>query len=179
MPDLIRHLLLMLLTLATTAAGAAELRIPVPVGKPMVFTVPDEWTGQTRPTRADQPHAARVIASDPKQFTILISSFLHPDPQRPTIPPEELRARVERSLSWVRSKAVEPEPTVQDLGLTDAHGFYFFVTDKDPAPNEYKYLLQGQIAQGPVNVIFSVFMNGDPAVQAPKAVALLRSFRRE
>lgn len=180
MPHILRHLLhALLLALAATAAGAGELRITMPTGKPLVFTVPDEWSAQTRPTRADQPHAARVIAADPKQLTILISSLVPADPDWPAATAEQLRARVGDSLGRVRAKAVEAEPSVQDLGLTNAHGYYFLVTDKDPRPGEFKYLLQGQIAQGQVTVIFSAFMNGDPAELAPKAVALLRSFRRE
>lgn len=179
MPLLGRLLLAIWLLPLAAATSAGEVQVPMPSGSPMSFSIPDEWIAQTRPTRSGQPHAARFFASDPKQLRILLNAFLPSDPDRPPVSAEKLRVAVEAALGRVRSSAEESDPSVLDLNLSGAHGYYFFVTDKNAKPGEYKYLLQAQIAKGQLTVLISAFMNGDPAVQVPEVLALLRSFRRE
>lgn len=176
---LIARLLFCSLLPASLVANAGELRMQMPSSQFLVLTIPDDWRPQTRPTIPDQPHTGRVVASQSGQFEMLVSAMLPPNPQAPSLTPEGLRAAVQRAAANAAQQAVERDVVVTDLSIAGVPGYYYFATDRNPRPNEYKYLIQGQLAIRDLLVIFTVLMNGDPKPWSDAALKSIRSARRE
>jgi hypothetical protein len=151
----------------------------MPTNEAFILSIPDDWRPQTRPTIPTQPYTGRITVKEPGQFEMLVTAILpaNPDVPRPTA--DSVRAAVQRAAARTAFEVVEQEITIFDLAIPGSHGYYFFVTDKNPVPNEYKYMIQGQLAIKELMVVFTVLMNGDAKPWSEKALTAIRTARRE
>ncbi|WP_284618935.1 hypothetical protein [Aquabacterium humicola] len=171
-------LLAITFAVASGAVLAAEVRIPMPGNESLVFTAPDDWRVQTRPTLPGQPHTARITATDARQFQLLVTGLLRTRTDLPLPTDASVREAVRQVAAQAAPKAVEPALEVIKLDVPEAFAHYFAATDKAPGPDEYRYLLQGQLAIRDLTVVFTALMNDDHAASTAKTLQLLKSMRR-
>lgn len=179
MHPVLRRLVACALLAASFATNAGELRLPMPNNEAFVLSIPEGWRPQTRPTIPGQPHTGRITASAPGQFEMLVTAIIPAQPDSPRATQQSVRSAVERAAAHAAPKAIERDIAILDLAIPGVHGFYFLATDKNPGPNEYRYLIQGQFTIRELVVVFTVLMNGDARAWSDAALAAIRTARRE
>ncbi len=56
----------------------------------------------------------------------------------------------------------------------NSRGYYFFATDRAPAPGEWKYLTQGAVQVGAIALTFTILTNDGQEADAKAALELIR-----
>jgi hypothetical protein len=87
----------------------------------------------------------------------------------------KLRAIVTAAARSALSQSVEMTIPVHDLSGPEAHGFYFFATDRAPKPGEWKYLTQGMINIDGTPFAFTILTNDGQEAIAKAALELIRN----
>jgi len=77
------------------------------------------------------------------------------------------------------AKSAAPESLERTLPLRDLRGprnqgYYFFTTDRAPKPGEFKYLTQGIVHLGGINLAFTVLTNEGQDAVVKAALDMLR-----
>jgi len=132
-----------------TLPGHGELRLAIPSAwKVEVHQQP----GQLPPTLELSPRAGET-------FHILLTP-VWPVPAGTSLPDlTAIRDQVAAAAKEAESQSVEKTVLVRDLSGASNHGYYFTATDRAPQPGEFKYLTQGIIHVGGVNLAFVVVTN--------------------
>lgn len=167
----------LILFFVSFSVEAGELRLKMPSNENFVLTIPDDWQAYSVPTIPSQPYSGKITSSTPGQFTILVTAMLPAKQDMPIPNPESLRASVLATASDLAPRAVEQNIPVLELGASGVLGYYFIATDSAPAPGDYKYILQGQLAIKHLSVVFTVLMNGDSTKWTNEALKALRTAR--
>jgi hypothetical protein len=87
---------------------------------------------------------------------------------------EAIKELVQKSAERVKPQAVEKTLRLVGLQGTSSKGYHFFVTDKAPKPEEYKYMTQGALVIGELIVTFTILTNGNHEEVAKEALTMLR-----
>ena len=174
-----RSLLPIACMLLSPAAHAADLRLSMPTGEKLVFTMPDDWRGKATSVMVGQPQVGRMVSGTPRQLEIIVSPLLAGSWRGLPTSRESVFARVQDLASKTAAQAVEKQIPIEELGVPGADGYYFFATDRAPKRGEFKYMLQGMFVAKDLTVAFTALMNGDPDGQTDAALAVIRSVRRE
>ena len=72
----------------------------------------------------------------------------------------------------------ESDIPILELRGGSGPGYYISATDKDPGPNEYKYLTQGAMGVDDLLLTFTVLTNETDSPVVKDALDMLRSARR-
>lgn len=74
---------------------------------------------------------------------------------------DALRRQIEQAAERLKAKALEERPLIKELHGLAGLGYYFSLTDRAPTSGEYKYLTQGIIRVGNLDVTFTILTNDD------------------
>jgi hypothetical protein len=85
---------------------------------------------------------------------------------------------VEDTAQNLAIQTVEREIPILEIHGGSGIGYYFSVTDKAPAPDEYKYLTQGALAVDDLLLTFAVLTNEADSSVVKEALDVVRSARR-
>jgi hypothetical protein len=92
-------------------------------------------------------------------FHILLTPMWTPNTDTPLPDDASVRDRVAAAASAAQSQSVERTLAVKELFGKANRGYYFTATDRAPKPDEWKYLTQGIIRIGHIDLAFSVLTN--------------------
>ena len=163
--------------LASLAAAAAELVVAMPGRDALIVDVPPGWTSEVKRERVKLPPTITLTAADAQTFKILITPIWPAAGNEPT-EREEIRGMVKKAASEAASQAFEQELLLREFTAPAKHGYYFFATDRNPKPNEYKYLTQGTISYGELRIAFTALSNDAPEASIQQAIGLLSKLQR-
>ncbi len=176
---------------AAGCAGAKPRAAPPPQAEPeraafqvpghgaLVVTLPPGWHVETLPGDAPAPLTFRLTVPG-GAFVALLSPFWNPgEPEDETARVDNARLFADIARRGALAGAVEKEIPLEELVGDAAHGFWFSATDrslvdKEPAVGEWRHLLQGVAAVGPIVFAFTLLDNG-PGPQRDQFLAAVRS----
>lgn len=69
--------------------------------------------------------------------------------------------------------AVENELVVHELVSTNNVGYYYTLTDKNPKPNEWRYLTQGFLRAGDLILEFTILVDDEFSPDQNEALTML------
>lgn len=162
----------------TIAAGSTQERsYALPERGKLVMAVPQDWGDKVRQPPNQLPPSLRFSGKPDGKFQVLVTPLWSPrgDPEFKSA--ASVRRMVERAAADASKQAVERNLPVVELKGGAGAGFYFFATDRAPAPGEYKYLTQGAMAVGDLVVTFTVLSNDAESAEAKAALEMLRGAR--
>ena len=170
------------LTLLTFAlclpVRAEELRVPLPGRDDLVIDLPAQWRAQVRRPHAELPPSVAISGPDATALQMILTPIWPAGSSSRAPTADELRAQVQSGATQAKSRAVEAELPLKDLGASGKTGYYFSATDRAPEPGGYKYLTQGVLGMNELRVAFTVLANGQSQEPTAQALELLRSLRR-
>ena len=140
--------------------------------------VPPGWTAQA--LAGEPPAPATIRLTGPGgAFVALLTPFWNPgEPEGALARADNAQLFAELARRGALAGAVEREIPLEELVGDGVHGFWFAATDrelvgKEPGPGEWRHLLQGAAAIGPLVVAFSLLDNA-PGPQRAQLLALVR-----
>ncbi len=168
---------ILLFAFAATAAaeGSTNKSYSLPNHGSLQLTAPESWHDEVRrPPQGLPPTIVFKPASGP-MFVIMITPIYAPTDSKVQPDPKRIRRAVEKDISRIAPQAVEKTIPTQELRGTSGVGYYYFATDKAPAPGEYKYMTQGSLIVGELETVFPVLTNDDSCRISALALAMLKS----
>lgn len=137
-------------------SGATPREYVVPNHGRLILALPASLKDASKPL-SEPPSvtlAFRPAAGD--AFSVKATTVWLDSASLATMTPDKLRATVEAQAQDLIEHAVEQKAMLKELQGVQATGFYFSVTDRAPAPGEYKYMSQGVLVTGELMTAFTI-----------------------
>lgn len=155
--------------------GATWQRYVVSDKERMALEVPESWEPSFPiPARGNLP-TVTFATGGPSPGSVQVSFLTGQD--LGADPPAALRFVAERFGKQPLATAVETALVLEELG--GVPGYYYRLTDRAPKAGEYRHLLQGVAAVGPIVVTFTVLSHTADAPDIAAALAMLRGARSD
>ncbi len=153
----------------------------VPGHGALEISVPPGWTATVE---AGEPPAPRTIklAGPAGAFVALLSPFWNPgEPEGAPARSDNAQLFAEIARRGALAGSVEREIPLEELVGDGVHGYWFAATDRElvskaPGPGEWKHLVQGAAAVGPLLVAFTLLDNA-PGPQRDELLGVVRGAR--
>lgn len=152
-------------------AGGGALELSVPAG----------WTVAATESTPNVPVAVRLETPGAAE-RVLISALWGPgEPDEVPGRPDTAHLLAEMARRNALAGAVEREIPLEELSGDGAHGFWFSATDRElegrePGPGEYRHVLQGAAAVGPLVLAFALLDQG-PGPHRAQVLEMIRGAR--
>jgi hypothetical protein len=154
---------------------AASSHISLPGGDELWLTIPAAWNQKFESPDKNTPPSVWLTARQGPTFNVPMTP-LTGTPAGPALSDEnKLRSIVTAAARSALSQSVEMTIPVHDLTGPEAHGFYFFATDRAAKPGEWKYLTQGMININGAPFAFTILTNDGQEAIAKAALELIRN----
>jgi hypothetical protein len=137
--------------------------------------IPPSWKDELRQPPDRTPPTIVLSPKTGVPFRVLVTAIWGAKMEK--LKDESIRELVQKSAERVKPQAVEKTLQLVELRGTSGKGYYFFVTDKAPKPDEYKYMTQGAMVVGDLLVTFTVLTNGNHEEVTKEALTMLREAR--
>src|SRR5512144_401676 len=160
---------------ATGAPDRTAFAVPGHGG--LEIAVPPGWTAAPEEGEPTAPARIRLVGPG-GAFVALLSSFWNPgEPESAPARADNARLLADIARRGALAGAVEREIPLQELAGDGVRGFWFAATDRDltgreAGPGEWRFLLQGVAAVGPLVVVFDLLDNA-PGPQRDQLLALV------
>ena len=168
-------LLFLAISWPLSALAASTSHISLPGGGELWLTIPAAWNEKFDSPEKNTPAGVWLTPQEGASFHVLISP-LSGTPLGAALSDENrLRAVVTSAARDALAKSVEMTIPIHDLTGPDAHGFYYFATDRAPKAGEWKYLTQGMINISGAPFAFTILTNDGQEAVAKAALELIRN----
>jgi len=171
--------------LALTAPAPAPVperrAFEVPGHGALEVAIPPGWTATVEPGEPPAPATIRLAPPDGR-FVALLTPFWNPgEPEDEAARADAAQLFAELARRNALGGSVEKEIALEEIVGEDVHGFWFGATDrelveKEPGPAEWRHVIQGAAAVGPLVVAFTL-LDQAPGPQREHFLELLRGAR--
>jgi hypothetical protein len=170
--------------LAASLSAAAVARADDPAGlrryelpnrDTLEMTLPEGWQDQVeQPDGGGPPTIVMSIRPDGPRQVFITPEW--PDPTGKEVRElAQLRDAIRDAAERVKPESVEPYLEVRQLDGANGTGYYFAATDRDPGPDEFKFMNQGAIQVGALTLWFTILANDGEDTVAVEALAMLQA----
>jgi hypothetical protein len=164
-------LLVFIIPLLPCALSAREFRDRLDGACVAGFTAHDSFEIKAGPAKEwGRTYTIRPRGS--KKFTLLVSLI-----KTPGGPGDGafIRGQVEEQGKKIMEGAVEKSLEIRELKADGAEGYYYRFTDRNPRPDEYLYLMQGQVGRANSLVAFTYLFNHDNDAEFERVMSTVKS----
>jgi len=178
-------LFFLIAVLAANCAGSIAVKsYPVPDHGIISFAVPGSWNGYLNQPPLDLPPTIKFSQKKGDQFELLLTIFWDSNPDIDINEPGKIKNLVIESGKEALLSAVEKELNILELRQGEKIGYYFTITDKnladkEPESGNYKYMSQGIIGMGDLQLIFTFLANKNLPNLKQTALNMLMTARQE
>jgi hypothetical protein len=169
-----RRLLILLLAWPLSVLAASS-HIALPQGGELWLTIPANWNQKFDSPEKNTLPSVWLTQQQGPTFNILITPLTGTPAGAALADENKLRTIVTSAARDALAKSVEMTIPIHDLTGPDAHGFYYFATDRAPKPDEWKYLTQGMINIDGAPFAFTILTNEGQESIAKAALELIRN----
>jgi len=163
--------------LGVTAAVASEHAYPLQNHTGLVLPVPDDWKEEIRSARSDGSQALFFTPQNGTAFAVAVTPIVAMKDGSTLPDTAAIRGLVSASAQRLASRTVEKQLSIRPIIGPSCKGYYFLVTDRAPAPGEWKYLTKGIARVGGINVAFDILTNDGQEAVAKAALDMIRHAR--
>lgn len=166
---------------AAPASGGSERAFAVADHGRLVLSIPPGWTVEEGEEGEAGLTAIRLGRSG-AGFTALLTPLWNPgEPDSPDARADAARLFAELARRAALAGSVERDLPLQEISAPGVRGFWFTATDRelaqrDPGPGEWRQILQGAAAVGPLILAFTLLDDG-PGPQRAELLELVRTAR--
>jgi hypothetical protein len=172
----IRLLLVVSLIAASAAALASSSRVfELPDHGALTLAVPDGWKDKMNRPANQLPPTILLKPGAAGSGEVLITAVWPIPPATKIADEAMLRSQVAAAAKKIAPQSVEGTLPLQELKGVEGQGFYFSATDRAPGPGEYKYLTQGTVRVGEIELAFTVLTNDGQETVVKAAMEMLRT----
>jgi hypothetical protein len=165
------------ISLGTTAAVADEHVYPLQNHTGLVLPVPDSWKEEIRSAQAGGPSSLYFSPQNGTAFAVAVTPIVAMRDGANIPDADTIRSLVSAAAQRAAPRAVEKPLAIQVLMGPSCKGYYFFATDRAPPPGEWKYLTEGIVRVGAIDVGFDILTNDGQEAVAKAALNMIRHAR--
>jgi hypothetical protein len=157
--------------LVSFPASAEEYSVPG-LGA-VIIEAPNTWRVQQRPGPTSL--YLQFLPESGDFFNLQITSTWLQQDKHAALTSTSVKERVEGMAKGLLSNAIETEVQLVELRGKEGAGYYFTVTDRNPAPNpkQYKYLTQGMLSNSVGVTVFTLLHRESEIPERQQALAML------
>ena len=161
------------LSAAATPEVAREV-CEVPGHGGLGLEVPSAWRASCRPLAKPASASASFRPLAGNAFDLRVTAVWVEPAHRDALADAALRSSLERVAVGSLPQAIEATPVFEEVRGAEAFGYVFSLTDKAPGPGEFKYLTQGNLRVGELQVIFTLLSGDEGAAEKGLALTMFR-----
>ena len=155
--------ILLVVLLVGSAANAASSASPqnfrLPGHGELQLRVPASWAAAVSQPSENLPPTIVLKTKSGQPFQILVTPVWPMEGSGPLPGLAEVKQEVGSAAKEAGPQSVEGTLSLQELSGASNHGFYFSATDRAPKVGEFKYLTQGIVCLGQINLAFTILTN--------------------
>jgi hypothetical protein len=137
------------------------------------LSIPVAWTVESRAMADPATLFLHIAPAKGKVFDAQLTVvWLTPAIQAVTTP-ESIQANTERTGNGVLLQAVEKALMLQELRGPESVGTYYALTDRKPAPGEFKYIMQGSFRTGELLSAFTIHSSNPSSAEVKQLLRML------
>lgn len=163
--------------LGASAAVASDHAYPLQNHTGLVLPVPDGWKEEIKSARADAPKSLFFTPENGPAFAVAVTPIVAMKDGSNIPDAMAIHGLVSASAQRLAPRAVEKQLAIKELVGPSCKGYYFFATDRAPAPGEWKYLIEGMARVGGIDVAFDILTNDGQEAVARAALEMIRHAR--
>ena len=179
---MLRSVIPALLAVSATLAGGHALtddsslrRYELPNLDTLELTLPAGWVDTVDVPPGGVPLTIQLAPSQGPAFEVHVTPQW-PERGEPGVQDAEaLRESVRSAAERIKPQAVEQTIEIRRLQGESGVGFHFSVTDREPKPEEYRYMTQGGLQTGDLVLWFTILTNDGQDSAVAAALAMLQS----
>jgi len=137
------------------------------------LAMPEGWQVSSSPVQQPASTVLHIVPRSGDGFDVQLTAVWLDAAAVARMTAQSIKANVQRSADGLLPQAVEKTVAMQELRGEQNLGSYYSITDRNPAPGEYKYLTQGSFLTGELLTAFTI-LSRMPA--APEVGQALRMF---
>ena len=165
--------------LATTGVSVADdarlHRYELPNRDTLELELPAGWTERVEQPAGGGPPTIEIAVTEDGPRQVFVTPEW-PDPLAKDVRElASLRDAIRDMAERTQPQSVEPYLEVRQLDGANGTGFYFAATDRNPAPEEFRFMNQGALQVGELTLWFTILTNEGQDTVAVEALAMLQS----
>jgi hypothetical protein len=157
------------------ALDSASSHIALPGGDELWLAIPAGWNEKFDSPSTQTPPSVWLTPREGASFNVLITPLSGTTVGAAMADDQKLRAIVTSASRNALARSVEMSIPVHELSGPKVFGFYFFATDRAPAPGEWKYMTTGMVNIDRVPFLFTILTNDGQETVAKTALDLIRA----
>jgi hypothetical protein len=157
------------------AADGEKKAFALPDDSRLELTIPAGWKDESKPNKGSAPATTVLTPRDGAPFQVTITPLARQRSGASADTAIKMRHGVQQAADKVKPTALEHYLPVEELTGAPGRGYYFSATDREPKPDEFKYLTQGMLLVGDVVVSFAILTNDAQEKVRDQALAMLKS----
>jgi hypothetical protein len=159
---------------AVFSGDLATQRFALPNHGVLKLSFPSSWHSQLRQPAGSLPPTIALTPTAGAPFQILITAIWAIPPRDPLPNHAAIHDQVAAAAKSAAPESVEGTVPLRDLRGPHNQGYYFLATDRAPKPGEFKYLTQGIVELGGINLAFTLLTNDGQDRVVKAALDMLR-----
>ena len=159
--NVMRYILFVVLlvgSVANAASSAGPQSFKLPGHGELQLRVPAAWAATVSQPSENLPPTIVLKAKSGQPFEILVTPVWAVG-GGPLPGLAEVKQEVGSAAKEAGPQSVEGTLSLQELSGASNHGYYFKATDRAPKVGEFKYLTQGIVCLGQINLAFTILTN--------------------
>jgi hypothetical protein len=137
------------------------------------LSIPVSWSVESRAMADPATIFLHIAPAKGKDFDAQLTVvWLTPANQAVTTL-ESIQANTERTGNGVLLQAVEKTLMLQELRGSESVGTYYSLTDRKPAPGEFKYITQGSFRTGELLSAFTILSSNPNSAEVKQLLRML------
>jgi len=144
--------------LPTFGQTAQSRQFEVPGHGRLEMRIPDSWRVNVRQSAGQLPPTITFSSGTGEPFKVLVTAGWSVQQRTNRSNIDSIRDEVGSAAKQLAPHSVERTLPVREVRMRSNRGYYFTATDIDPRP-EFKYLTQGIILVGQIEIAFTVLTN--------------------
>ena len=141
------------------AQDAAPVTFNLPGHGKLLLVVPAAWNVEVHPRLHQLAPTMELSQKSGAPFHVVFTPMWTPSTDTPYPNDAAVRDQVAETAKQMESQSVEPTLLIKELSGKSNSGYYFTATDRAPKPDEFKYLTEGIIRIGAIDLAFTVVTN--------------------
>lgn len=161
------------------AGGPKAIRTyPIPEHGALELKVPISWKGEVHKPQENRSPTIIFKPARGNDFQVLITVLWDTLGEQDFNSPVKVRTLVEKDGQNFLSKSVENRLVVKQMRGINTIGYFFSLTDKAPAPREFRYITRGGMAVGNLLLNVTILYRVEDSQPLKDALSMLREARQ-
>jgi hypothetical protein len=165
---------LLILPLGALAEETTVRRFPLPDHGTLIVAAPASWGDRVSQPPGRLPPTLKFSPKTGRPFKVLVTPLWGSAGRTLSLDSAGIRKEVEDTAAEAQSSAVEKVLEVKALKGAGGAGWYFSATDRAPKPGEFKFMTQGIVPAGDLQIAFTILTNDGQSAAIKVALRLVQ-----